>query len=129
LARLAVPDDLARCVPVMPMDLSGLLIYGSRARGDAVPGSDLDLLAVVERPRPSTYSGNVSVSYYTISQIESGRGTLFGVHLKRDAKILWDETGELRVILSTMGEVDTERLFARARNMSISTRAQFTWYR
>ncbi len=120
LARLAVPDELARCVPAMPIDSSGLLLYGSWARGDAVVGSDLDLLVIVEQPRPSIYPGDVSVSYYTIAQVESGRGTLFGAHLKRDAKVLWDPTGELGVVLSRMGEVevDTERLFSRARNMS-----------
>jgi predicted nucleotidyltransferase len=118
LAGLAVPDELARCVPTMPIDSSGLLIYGSRARGDAVAGSDLDLLAVVEQQRPSIYSGDVSVSYYTIAQVKSGRGTLFGAHLKRDAKVLWDPTGELGAVLSKMGRVDTERLFSRAKNMS-----------
>jgi hypothetical protein len=118
LTRLAVPDELARRVPAMPSDISGLLIYGSQARGDAVPGSDLDLLATIEQSRPSAYSGDVSVSYYTIAQLESGRGTLFGAHLERDAKVLWDPTGELGAILSTMGDVDTERLFYRARNMS-----------
>jgi len=102
----------------MPIDSSGLLLYGSRARGDAVPGSDLDLLAIVEQPRPSIYSGDVSVSYYTIAQLESGRGTLFGAHLKRDAKVLWDPKGELGAVLSRMGKVDTERLFYRARNVS-----------
>ena len=118
LAKLAVPDELAGCVPAMPINSSGLLLYGSWARGDAVPGSDLDLLAIVEQPRPSIYSGDVSVSHYTIAQLESGRGTLFGAHLKRDAKVLWDPRGELGVALSRMGEVDTERLFSRARNMS-----------
>lgn len=118
LARLAVPHELARCVPAMPIDSSGLLLYGSWARGDAVAGSDLDLLVIVDKPRPSTYSRDVSVSYYTIAQVESGRGTLFGAHLKRDAKVLWDSTGELGAVLSRMGEVDTKRLFSRARNMS-----------
>lgn len=118
LTRLAVPSELARSVPAIPRDSSGLLLYGSWARGDAVPSSDLDLLAIVEHPKSSTYSGDVSVSYYTIEQLESGRGTLFGAHLKRDAKVLWDSKGELSSILSRMGEVDTERLFSRARNMS-----------
>ena len=118
LARVGVPDELAICVPAMPIDSSGLLLYGSRARGDAVPDSDLDLLAIIEQPRPSILSGDVSVSYYTIAQLESGRGTLFGAHLKRDAKVLWDPKGELSTALSRMGEVDTERLFSRARNVS-----------
>jgi hypothetical protein len=118
LAKLTVPGELLKCVPAMPIDFSGLLLYGSRARGDAVAGSDLDLLAIVEQPRPSAYSGDVSVGYYTIAQVESGRGTLFGAHLMRDAKVIWDPTGELGAALSKMGDVDTERLFSRAINMS-----------
>ena len=112
LAKLAVPDELLECVPAVPADSSGLLVYGSRARGDSVADSDLDLLAIVKNPRPSAYSGNVSVSYYTMAQLESGRKTLFGAHLKRDAKVIWDPTDELTVALSRMGDVDTNRLFS-----------------
>lgn len=38
---------------LMPTDSLGLLIYGSRARGDYTPASDLDLLALVETPQGS----------------------------------------------------------------------------
>lgn len=117
LESLAIPRDMIDSVPTMPEDPLGLLVYGSWARGDAVSGSDLDLLVVVENPQPSTYSGDVSLSYYTIEQLESGKGTLFGAHLRRDAKVLWD-VGDISTIISMMGDVDTTRLFVRARNMS-----------
>lgn len=40
LSRLKVPGAVIGDFPVLPRDTSGLLIYGSRARADAVDGSD-----------------------------------------------------------------------------------------
>jgi predicted nucleotidyltransferase len=118
LLELGVPNEVLRAFPHLPADVEALLVYGSQARGDAVPGSDLDVLALVARPRVSAYSGVVSVSYYTVQQLATGIGTLFGSHLKRDAKIVWDKYGELTRAVASMGEVDTGRLFSRTREMS-----------
>lgn len=118
LLALGVPADIVTQVPQLPEDARALLAYGSRARGDAVPGSDLDLLALVKRPLPSSYAGDVNVSYYTGEQLATGVGTLFGAHLKRDSKILWDPEGSLATAINAMGDVDTERLVRRARTMS-----------
>jgi predicted nucleotidyltransferase len=103
--------------PELPREVEGLLIYGSQARGDAVPGSDLDVLALVPAPRPSTYSGDVNISYYTRKQLSTGIGTLFGAHLRRDAKIVLDRYGYLSRTVEDMGDVDTDRLLSRAWDM------------
>lgn len=118
LLEMGVPSDFLTDFPELPADTGGLLIYGSQARGDAVTGSDLDLLALVGIQRPSTYVGDVSISYYTYEQLSTGIGTLFGAHLKRDAKIVLDHAGLLRRAVEDMGEVDTDRLLARAWSMS-----------
>jgi Nucleotidyltransferase domain len=117
LLGMDVPYTVLKHLPDLPDEVDGLLVYGSQARGDAVPDSDLDLLALVPAPRPSTYSGDVNVSYYTLEQLSTGTGTLFGAHLRRDAKIVWDTHGDLTRAVEEMGDVDTERLLARAWSM------------
>jgi len=118
LLAMGVPSSLLEDFPQLTAEVEGLMVYGSQARGDAVLGSDLDLLALVEQPRPTTRSGDVNVSYYTREQLSTGIGTLFGAHLKRDGKILWDLHGRLTRAVEGMGEVDTDRLLERARRMS-----------
>jgi hypothetical protein len=118
LLAMGISASVLDQFPELPGDVEGLLIYGSQARGDAVPGSDLDVLALATGSRASTNSGDVNVSYYTREQLSSGIGTLFGAHLKRDAKIVWDNDGHLTHAVQRMGEVDTGRLLARAQDMS-----------
>ncbi len=118
LLTLGVPANILTDLPKLPADSRGLLVYGSRARRDAVAGSDLDLIALVDTSRASTYAGDVNLSYYTREQLATGIGTLFGAHLKRDSKILWDPDGLLATAVNAMGEVDTGRLLRRAWKMS-----------
>ena len=60
----------------------------------------------------------MNISYYTRDQLSTGVGTLFGAHLKRDAKIVWDDHGHLSRAVQHMGEVDTDRLLTRVHRMS-----------
>lgn len=61
LLGLGTPPRMMQHLPDLAQ-VEGLLIYGSRARGDSVPGSDLDLLAVVGSARYSWLEGDVNVS-------------------------------------------------------------------
>jgi hypothetical protein len=118
LLSLRVPETVVKGVPELPSSVTGLLIYGSRARGDAIAGSDLDLLALVPTQLPSVNVGAVSVSFYTFAQLGTGISSLFGAHLKRDGVILCDDDGQLAAAVERMGQVDTVRLFRRVRVMS-----------
>jgi len=119
LRVLGVPTMLiATATALIPPTVHGVLVYGSRARGDHLDSSDLDLLAVSSTPERSAHDGAVSLSFYTDEQLASGRGTLFGVHLARDSIILWDPRGVLADRVAAMGELDTTRLFERALSLS-----------
>ena len=118
LREAGVPESMLSDMPRMPEDVSGLLVYGSVARGDSVEGSDVDLLALTSTSRPSYHKGDVSLSYYTEAQLQTGVGTLFGAHLRRDSKIIWDDGVRLRNSLDRIGDVDPTRVFARSRAMS-----------
>jgi predicted nucleotidyltransferase len=118
LLRMNVSPSLLENFPELPKGVEGLLVYGSQARGDAVLGSDLDVLVLVAASRPSSHAGDVNVSFYTREQLATGVSTLFGAHLKRDAKIIWDHHGDLTRAVQGMGQVDTDRLLVRARSMS-----------
>ena len=60
LTSLGVPESMLSEIPPL-QGIDGLMVYGSQARGDAIPGSDLDLLALVAAPRASTRAGDGAI--------------------------------------------------------------------
>jgi hypothetical protein len=74
------------------------MLYGSHARGDAGPGSDIDLLQLVPQSPRSYTSERVSVVSYTPAQLDemAAEGSLFAWHLCTEGVVVHDPGGLLR---------------------------------
>ena len=88
-------------------EIERILLFGSLARGDAVPGSDADLLlqlAESDRPflersslyRISDMGIGVDVVAYTRTELKEmcAAGNLFVAQALREGVVLWDAEGE-----------------------------------
>ncbi|QSE87462.1 nucleotidyltransferase domain-containing protein (plasmid) [Rhodococcus pseudokoreensis] len=101
-------------------DTIGLLLYGSRARGDFVPSSDFDLLRFTTAwDSPTFKSGRVSVSSYTPEQLLSANGTLFGTHIQRDGRVLIERNDELTSLVAAFSPAEPDKLLERVRRYSM----------
>jgi predicted nucleotidyltransferase len=89
--------------------LSGVCLYGSVARGDAGPDSDLDLLVLGEDPdlRASSMRRalgqrdsrpRVSIVYHTSETLHRylETGSRFLLHVQLEGKVLYDDSGLLK---------------------------------
>ncbi|NYE36423.1 hypothetical protein F4692_001556 [Nocardioides cavernae] len=117
LATLDLPPrDIASVLDRIGDQTSGLLLYGSRARGDFVPSSDFDLLRLTtDWNSPTFKTGLASVSSYTPEQLRSASTTLFGTHLKRDGRILLESERSLSAIIEDLAPADPLELLVRVR--------------
>ena len=82
--------------------LLSLVLYGSRARGDHRPKSDVDLLGVVEEGafKKEIAAGGTSLYHYPALTMlnKSKEGDLFILHLVQEGKVLHDTFGVFRTI-------------------------------
>ena len=72
-ARTADTDLLQRCKKAIRSVVpdADVILYGSRARGDAADDSDYDLLVLVDRPADITMHERLIASIYPL-ELESG---------------------------------------------------------
>jgi hypothetical protein len=96
----------------------GLMLYGSRARGDFTASSDYDILRLSRSQHPTFTVGTVSVSSYTAAQLCSASATLFGTHIARDGRILLDKGGELASIVQKLEPAEPLALLKQVRRFS-----------
>jgi hypothetical protein len=125
LSILGMPDALVSALlENLPRQALGVILYGSWARGDQGPRSDVDVLVVTEVPHNHSRSvPPISVNIYTQAQLIGASGTLFGMHLSRDGFVLHDAAdGILGKVLGEMGPVDVETVLGRIRDASVMAR-------
>lgn len=120
LATIAVPQtDITKILDIVGEKTTGLLLYGSRARGDFLPNSDFDLLRLTTAGDSPTFKvGMVSVSSYTEEQLRSASATLFGTHLRRDGRVLIECGTTLTSIVNALEPADPRQLLDRVQRYS-----------
>jgi len=116
---LGVPAGLVEALlPLLPASLTGVLVYGSWARGDARGVSDLDVLVLDETGISPKPDDRISLSFYSEQQLREATGTLFGFHLARDGKVVLDGQGQLGRTLAAIEPPDPEVLLEKIRRLS-----------
>jgi len=100
----------------------GLLLFGSRARGDAHETSDTDILLVVDqsvrvvremyRMWDEILPAGISLSISSLPDAARDAGSLW-LECALDAKILYDPTGALRRRLDEIKEMIVSGVFVR----------------
>lgn len=100
----------------------GLLLFGSRARGDAYKTSDTDILLVVDqsvrvvrelyRSWDEILPDGISLNISNLPLTASEAGSLW-LECALDAKILYDPTGALRRRLDEIKEMIVSGVFVR----------------
>lgn len=109
LDRAAIEAALARLVTdVYGADprVIGVVLFGSFARGDAVPGSDADLLIVLAADErrfldriadflPDTFPIGVDVIPWTLAELQDrvAEGDRFAMAILREGRVLLDREG------------------------------------
>lgn len=113
------PNEVKGVISRIRADTIGLLLYGSRARGDHEASSDFDILRYTSSWNSPTFkSGRAAVSSYTQEQLESATGTLFGTHLRRDGRVLVEVDDLLTRAIDALHPADPSHLLARVAKYS-----------
>jgi predicted nucleotidyltransferase len=83
-------------------DATSVMLFGSYARNDARTDSDVDILQLLDRRRPSYRVGRLSVTVYNVNTLMdlASRGSLFVLHLRCDGRVLIDTEGKFARIFA-----------------------------
>lgn len=92
------------------MSISALVLFGSKARGDEGPNSDVDFLLITsdDKPRHASVS-KVSLSFYPYSDMlrRASVGDLFVLHIILEGKVIHDPDHRVDLIKAAFRKKDT----------------------
>lgn len=116
-----LPVDLNGSIGRLSGESLAVMLYGSHARGDAGPESDVDLLQLVPHSPRSYIVGSTTVVAYTPEQISEMAigGSLFAWHLRTEGVIMQDTGGLLRGALDLHSGPAWERVLSRITELAV----------
>lgn len=123
------PDEARELLADLANDrrVKGLTVFGSVARSEAGPRSDLDVLIVHAGPAPEDLIDRlpetVSITFYTPPRLAalSQRSPMFALHLAREGLVLHDPSQSMSRSLREIGALDRDA----GRRLAASTVRRF----
>lgn len=109
-AKLAYLDQIPS---ILPRSRKAVMIFGSAARGDMQPQSDVDILVIHHGLAGTVRRGVFNISYYSPSHIKdmAKKGSLFVRHLIMDGLVYEDPSGILRNCLDAYRKPESYQIF------------------
>ena len=98
------------------MPLWSMAVFGSRARGDDDPKSDIDILLITSGKKPRLVNKDrLSFSLYPSKWLlkKAQAGDLFVFHLVREAKVIYDSRGDFARMCVAFQQKDSYELEIR----------------
>lgn len=101
-------------------DAISVMLYGSAARGDSTPQSDVDVLELVPSHPGMEVRGHISVVRYTPEQVAAmvAGGSIFAWHLRTEGIYLRDDGQVLEQLLGQHPGVHADQTIRRVQAMS-----------
>jgi hypothetical protein len=114
---LGLPHPVGQAVTRVAAGHPSVVLYGSVARGDARPDSDIDVAMIDDFPVEQQQLGLVSLTTYQEEHLtELARsGSLFVLHLKNEGRIIKDVRGAFQRVFAAWAQPDFERTIAGMR--------------